>query len=217
MKSVVIFGTSEYARMMREYLLSDDLEVVAFCVDRQYLDQPSIDSLPVVAWDETPTLYPPESHSLFIALGYTNMNGLREQKINEAIEQGYNLQSYIHPSVIHTNLTIGDGCVCLEGVVFGNHCQIGKGNVFQVGVCVAHNAFIGDYNFFAPACAIAGDVTIENNCFLGTNCTVRNGITIQNKTLIGAGCYVDKSTDPESVWVPQRSTTLQTNSSDLII
>ena len=112
MKPIVIFGKGKIAEVILHFFRNcSDCEVVACTVDKAYVESPRWQGLPVVAFEELVNHYPPDSHDVFIALGYQDMNGLREAKCQQARDLGYTLPSFIHPaSGLPGDCTFGDNC-----------------------------------------------------------------------------------------------------------
>ena len=51
-RRLVLIGAGELALIANEYFSHDsDYEVVAFCVDREYLNEPELEGLPVIPYD----------------------------------------------------------------------------------------------------------------------------------------------------------------------
>ena len=95
-KPLVIFGSGDIAQLAHFYFTTDsEYEVVAFTVDASYIKEPLFCSLPVVAFDEVASNYPPESYDFFVALSYSKLNAIRKEKFIAAKALGYKLASYI--------------------------------------------------------------------------------------------------------------------------
>lgn len=209
MQKAIIFGADQFAEILYYFLQQENkIEIVGFTVDSKYRNNDYFQGLPLVDFENVEQIYPPTEYGIYICVGYTNMNSVREQKYNEAIIKGYTILSYIHPTAVINSEVVGGGLIVMENVTIGAKCEIGKGNVFWANAHVAHHTKMGDFNFFTISVAVAGNITIGNNCFFGNNCTIKNGINIADKTLIGAGCYLDRNTNPYDVYVPARSVCL---------
>ena len=75
MKKVVLFGTGLFAAIIHSYLRHDSpYEVVAFTVDGDHQQEDSLYGLPVVAFEDVASIYPPPDHGMMIAVGYQRMN-----------------------------------------------------------------------------------------------------------------------------------------------
>lgn len=202
MKTCIVFGNTYYSEMLSEYLEEyAEIEVVAYTVHREYIEGSICAGKRVVAFENIEQEFPPENHSMLVALGHKQMNTLREEVFSEVRKKGYVLQSFIHPDAKVYTQQIGQGNIFLESVNISKHVQIGDGNIFWNGCNISHHSVIGNYNFFAPSVATGGKTVIKNNCFIGINATIKGGITVEDYTLIGAGAYLAKSSEKYDVFV----------------
>ena len=97
-RKLILFGKGPIAQIAKQYFDDEGkFEVVAFTLDKEYIDLPEYEELPMVSFDEIVDKYPPNQHYMFIALSYTDLNKLREKKFHEAKSKGYKLASYISP------------------------------------------------------------------------------------------------------------------------
>lgn len=213
MKKVIIFGLDQFAEMIFELLCEEGHEIVAFTVDKTYCKDKEKFSKPIVPFEELESLYVPEEHGIIFCIGYTDMNRLREKRMNMAMDKGYEILSYKHPTAIVQAKEIGYGNIFMEGSIIGQGCKIGNGNIFWPMAHVAHHTTVQNYCFFTISCSIAGNILIKDYCVFGNNCTIKNGIEIGEGCLIGAGAYISKSTEDWSVYTPPRSYKLEGKSS----
>src|ERR1017187_8878774 len=112
MSKIIIFGTGDIAQIANYYFKIDyDHEVVAFTVNKAYLNEKEFEGLPIVSFEEINKLYPPEEYKMFIALSYSKMNKIREAKYHEAKAMGYELVSYISSKCSYlSQYQPGDNC-----------------------------------------------------------------------------------------------------------
>lgn len=164
---------------------------------------------PLVFFEEIDSIYPKDTYSFFVCVGYTRMNEGRKQAYLRIKEKGYQVLTYIHPTALVQTDQIGEGSLIFENVTIGSFCSVGLCNIFYPCSYVAHHTHVGDFNFFAISCSIAGHVTVNNQCFFGNNSATKNGIVIASKTLIGAGAYLADNTNECDVIVPKRSYKLE--------
>ena len=214
-KKCVIFGLTNMSRMLH-YDLEHyaGVEVVAFTVDGAYRTEETFDGLPVVAFEECAGIYPPETHTMLICLGYKKMNRLREEKANAAKAVGYELQGFIHPDAfVADNAVIGEGNIILEGVVVSYGAVICDGNIIWNGCNISHGTVTGNYKHFSGGVTLGGLAKITNHCFFGMNSVISGGHTMGDSTLVGALGFVNKDTEPYSVYVPGRTVKLEGKSS----
>lgn len=191
-------------------------EVCAFTVDKDYITANEFEKLPVVAFEEVAKLYPSSEYAMFIALSYSKMNSIREQKYFAAKDKGYELVSYVSSKCSYiSQFKHGDNCFILEDNTIQPYVKIGNNVTLWSGNHIGHHSEILDHNFISSHVVISGHCKIESNCFLGVNATLHNNVTIAKNNLLGAGCVITKSTQPGDVWMPARSATLEKKSWEL--
>lgn len=214
MAQLVIFGTGDIAQLANYYFQTDSIhEVVAFTVDKEYLNGDSYEKKPLVPFDEIKAIYPPNKYSLFIALSYAQMNKFREVKFFEAKKKGYKLESYISSKCSYLSQFIpGENCFILEDNTIQPFVKIGDNVTLWSGNHIGHHSIIKSHNFISSHVVISGHCTIESNCFLGVNSTLAHNVTIAKETLLGAGAVISKHTKEREIYVPPRSTILDKTS-----
>ena len=217
MKKVIIFGIGAFAEVAHYYLTHDsDYEVVAFTINQKYLDQQTFCDLPVIPFEKIETLYPPNEFSLFIAIGYTNMNKSRAKIFDECKKKGYSMISYVNSkATVCDDLTIVENCFILENNVIQPFVTIGNDVILWSGNHIGHHAIISDHCFISSHVVISGFVKIGSRCFLGVNSTIRDEITIADDCLIGANVYIKNNTNPKEIYKSQDSIKLDIYSDQL--
>jgi sugar O-acyltransferase (sialic acid O-acetyltransferase NeuD family) len=218
-RKLVIFGTKVVARMAHYYFSAGaEYQVCAFTVDRSYLCQDSFCNLPLVPFEDVARHFPPSDHSMFVAIGYTRMNKVREAKYLAAKELGYDLASFVSPqSSFLTKNPIGDNCLIMEGNTIQPFVRIGNDVIIWAGGHVSHDAVIEDHCFLAPHVVVSGSTRVGRNCFLGASATLRDALKIAPETLVGAGCVVMKNTLEKGVYLPPRAVLLHKQSDEITI
>ena len=218
-RKLVIFGAETNARLAHFYFSKQsDFQVCAFTVDRDYLGADSFCDLPVVAFEEVSDRFPPSDHSMFVAIGYTKMNKIREAKYHAAKDLGYSLASFISPRCSFlTDLPIGDNCLIMEDNTIQPFVQIGNDVIIWSGSFVGHDAVIEDHCFLTSHVVVPGFTRIGRNSFLGANATLRDAITIAPETLVGAGAVIMKDTVEKGVYLPPRAVLFNKKSDEITI
>lgn len=216
MDKIIIFGFTQFSQLIKYYIEQDTSDiVVGFCVNRQYLDKATKESiswgeeLPIFAFEDIEFKFPPDEYKVLISVGYKKMNSLRKHVFLVLKDKGYSIASYINSSAIVKNVSLGEGNIILECTIIQPFVSIGVCNIFWSNCTICHHSKIGDFNFYAPSVSSAGNVTIGNNCFMGNNSSINNKIIIADYTFIGAGACVTKDTAQDSIIVPQRSKVLE--------
>jgi sugar O-acyltransferase (sialic acid O-acetyltransferase NeuD family) len=218
-RKLVIFGTEVIARMANFYFSSEpEYEVCAFTVDRRFLRQDSFCNLPVIPFEDLAGRFPPSECCMFIAIGYTKMNKLREAKYRAAKELGYELASFVSPRCFFlTEFPVGDNCLIMAGTTIEPFVRIGDDVIIWSGCLVSHDVVIEDHCFLAPHVVVSGSTRVGRNSFLGANATLRDAITIAPETLVGAGAIIMKDTVEKSVYLPPRAVLFDRKSYEITI
>lgn len=219
MKNLIIIGASSNAKLAKFYFENDsEYKVVAFAVNKEYIDSESFEGLPVVPIETIGKTYPPEANETFVAVGYTNMNAIREELYHQVKSMGYSCPNYISSKCnFLTKEPIGDNNLILEDNTIQPFVKIGSNNVLWSGNHIGHDVIIENHNFITSHVVISGFTKILNNCFLGVNSTFRDGITIKNKSLVGAGAVIMNDTEEESVLLAPKPFKMDKKSSELKI
>lgn len=218
-KKLVIVGNTSNARLAKYYFETDsEYEVCAFAVNREYIDKETFEGLPITALEEIQEKYSAQEYEMFVAVGYTNMNKIREKLYNFCKEKGYRMANYIssHCSFL-TQFPAGDNCFILEENTVQPYVKIGNNVVLWSGNHIGHDVEIGDHVFITSQAVISGFVKIGRNCFIGVNSTVRDAITIAPETLIAAGAIIMKDTVEKGVYLPARSVLFDKKSDEIKI
>ena len=202
MAKVVIFGTSQWAELAHFYLTHDSPhEVVAFTLDRDYLEEKQFKDLPVIAFDELEQHYPPAEYRLFIPISFKRMNHARAQKYEEAHARGYSMISYVSSkATIWPGFKCGENCFIFEDNTIQPFVTIGNNVVLWSGNHIGHHSQIKDHNFFTSHVVLSGHCVVNPHCFLGVNATIRDQVQLGEGTLVGMGANITRNTEPWSVY-----------------
>jgi len=219
MAKLVIFGTGDIAQIAKYYFETDSAyEIAAFVVDRQYKKNDAFDGKPLVAFEEITASFPPDTHDMFIALSYAQMNKLRAQKYAEAMEKGYTLASYISSRCSYlSQYPCGHNCFIFEDNTIQPFVRIGNNVTLWSGNHIGHHSVIEDHNFISSHVVLSGHCHIESYCFIGVNATLAHNIRLAGETLVGAAAVITKNTEPGGVYVPPKSVKLDKKSSDIAL
>jgi sugar O-acyltransferase (sialic acid O-acetyltransferase NeuD family) len=209
MKPLVIFGLGKIADVAYHHFVRDgDYQVVAFTCDAKWLPPPECASgsthfgLPALPFEEIEHHYPPESVSLFVALGYHQLNAVRASKCQEAKAKGYSLISYVSPRAdCGPWLDIGENCLILDGVGIQPGVRIGDNVSLWNNVLIGHHSHIQDHCWIAAGAIVGGLVTLGERSFVGLNATIGGDLTIGDDCFLGAASLVVKSAPPKSVFI----------------
>ena len=201
-RKLVIVGDSAFAEIAYEYFSVDtDYEVVAFAVERDYLKQDFFHDLPVVPFELVQDNYPPQTHDIFVAIVYSQLNRLRARLVSQAKEKGYGLASYISPrAFVWRNVELGEHCFIFEDNTVQPFVRIGNDVILWSGNHVGHHSTIGDHCFISSHVVISGFCEIGENTFLGVNSTIANNVVIGSDNWLGPSTLITRNTEPCSLF-----------------
>ena len=200
-KKAIIFGTGSFAELVHYFLTHDSAyEVVAFAVSKDQIEKPQFMDLPLVPFEEIENFYSPNDYEMYIAVGYNQMNVIRERFYKEAKQKGYVLLTYVSSYATVFTDKIGDNCFIFEDNTIQPFVEIGNNVVLWSGNHVGHHSKIDDHVFIASHCVISGHCLIKSHTFIGVNATIRDGITIEKANVVGAATTLLKSTKQDDVY-----------------
>lgn len=207
MKNLVIFGSAEIAELAYYYFSNDsDYEVVAFTVDDEFVDFEKLFGLPLVPFSQVTERFPSTDNHMHVALSYSKLNQLRQEKYEQAKSAGYKLASYVcSKSVTWPDLTIGDNCLILENQTIQPTVKIGNNVMIWSGNHLGHASVIDDHAYIASHVVISGNCKIGKRCFLGVNSTIKDFIEIGDDSFIAMGSSIIKNISAGSVVVGAQS------------
>ncbi|MBV9861821.1 MAG: acetyltransferase [Alphaproteobacteria bacterium] len=207
MKDLVIFGAGDIAELAHFYFTRDaGRRVAGFTVDAAYVKEPRFAGLPVVAFEELAAGFPPTEHELFVAVSYSGLNRLREEKCAAAEAQGYGLASYLSSkATVWPGFDLRPNCFILEDNTIQPFARIGRNVTLWSGNHIGHHSVIEDNVFLASHIVVSGGVHIGANSFVGVNATIRDHVAIGRRCVIGAGTLILADAPEESVFIGTRS------------
>ncbi|MFL6520967.1 MAG: acetyltransferase [Chthoniobacterales bacterium] len=189
---LLIIGDSAFAEIAFEYFQYDsDYDVVAFCVERQYMKKDTLFGLPVIPMEEMEQRYTPAEHSFYAANVYTQGNQLRTRLYQAAKAKGYKPASYVSPhAFVWRNVKLGEHCFIFENNVVQPFVALGDNVVLWSGNHIGHHSKIGSNCFISSHVVVSGFCEIGEACFMGVNSTVSNNTKIGNNCVVGAAALV---------------------------
>lgn len=205
MKKLVVFGAAEMARLIHFYFSREkSREIAAFTVDRRYNGGHRFCGLDVVDFEDIKSHYPPSDYDLFLAIGPTKMNAVRQQKFLEAKNLGYELATYVSPKAVCDSL-IGENCFVADYAVVNPFATVGKNNFIFEHALVSNESVVGDNCYISPRATVGTFSRIGDNSFLGTASVVSTRVIVGKNCLVGAKCYITSDTEISSVFGQKQS------------
>jgi sugar O-acyltransferase (sialic acid O-acetyltransferase NeuD family) len=202
MAKVVIFGITDAGILCHFFLEHDSPhDVVAFTVDREYMQEESFRGLPLVPFEDVENIYPPSEYQMYIAMLFHKGNRTRAEKCFQAEAKGYDLISYVSSKAITwPGLVLGKNCFISEGSIINPFVEIGN-NVTVAGGFVGHHSIVKDHCFLAAHSVILGCSVIEPYCFIGANSTITHCVHVARECIIGSGVSISRNTKEKGVYV----------------
>lgn len=193
-KKLIIFGNTLFAQTVCDYFTThSEYDVVAFTVDEKYIQGNSYYNHQLVAFENIETVYSPNEYDLFVAVGSSRLNSVRENVFNRAKEKGYNLPSFVHPlAYVAPHATIGENCLLMEFAQVMTRSKVGNGVIIWYSVLVNHDNTINDFAYIVGN--TAGFTEIGKRTFLGIGGYVGDHIKVGDDNFIAMGSIVRKST-----------------------
>ena len=199
--NIVIYGSGILAELAHYYFTHDSsYRVAGFCLDREYMEEDTFLQLPVVPFDEVEKVFAPGNHAFFVAIGYSELNRVREKKCMDAKAKGYALASYISSSAVNNASKTGENCLVCENAVLQPFVELGDGSIVWAGALISHHTRIGNYCFVSPGATVSGAVRIGDYCFLGAGTAVRDRIKITDNVVVGMGSVVTNDLQEPGVY-----------------
>jgi sugar O-acyltransferase (sialic acid O-acetyltransferase NeuD family) len=201
-KPIVIFGVGDLPEQMHYYFSQHaGRRVEAFTVDAEFLRCGSFCGLPVLPFHEAQRRFPPATHELFVAVGYSQVNSVRRRVFLEAQAQGYTLPSFVHETaVVARNVVVGANCLLRELAAVSPFATLGDNVFVGVHVNVSHHARIASHVFIANGAVVCGGAVIGEACFVGANAMVRDKVIVGSRCIVGAGAVVMGNCDADGVY-----------------
>ena len=188
-RKLIIVGATEFAEIASEYFEeTGKYEVVAFSVNRDYINSNCLKGRPVVPFENIENEYSPETHCMFTAVTYGRLNQLREKLYKEGKKKGYRFVSYVSPySFVYKNVEIGENSFVFEDNTLQYNVKIGDGVILWSGNHIGHSARVGDFAFISSHVVISGYCLVGHHSFCGVNSTMGNNIELPPNSLLAAG------------------------------
>jgi sugar O-acyltransferase (sialic acid O-acetyltransferase NeuD family) len=197
----VIFGAGDFGEVLHHMLVTgNDFDVNAFVVDDDQKSTSRFCGLPVVSRSEAIDAYPPDQHSMMIAVGYSKMNENRKSIFEWAQSVGYTLASYVSPNAtVAAGVRIGSNCIVFEGNTLQPFVEIHDNVILWSGNHIGHHSVIESDVFVSSHCVVSGSCRIGRGSFLGVNCTLQDGVRIGRRCFVGPSSLVRTDLEDDAV------------------
>jgi acetyltransferase-like isoleucine patch superfamily enzyme len=179
MEKIIIFGTSDLARLATYYFHHyRKYEVVAFIVDPEYRTAEVFMDIPTYTWEQALEKFPSDRFGMFVAIGPSQMNNVRKEKFIRAKAAGYKCVSFVSERASYlTQHEIGENCFIFEDNTIQPYVKICDNTILWSGNHIGHDSFISSHTFITSHVVVSGHVTVEENCFFRSECYYPRSLT----------------------------------------
>ncbi|MBK8870701.1 MAG: acetyltransferase [Elusimicrobia bacterium] len=211
MKRIVLAGNAITARVLIPLLRGDKrYEVVGFVVDDEFLIKESREDFATVGMSRVRDVYTPNQCRVVMAVGYNDLNRVRESLFARLKSMGYEMETYVHPDArVYTAHPLGEGCVVFPGAVIEPEAYLGANTMVWSNVTLAHHSRVAENCWIAAGAVISGQAKVLRNTFVGVNATVVNDVTVGEYNIVGANALISKDTKPQSVHLARSAETVR--------
>ena len=205
MRKLVIVGAGGTARAVFCELIDSDTQVVGFAVEREYISAAEHFGVPVVAFEQVESIFPPGEHDALVVTSFSRLNRNRERLFNATRNKGYKCISHISPrACLGPRVKLGENVVILENSTIQYDCQIGDDTMIWSGVVILHETTIGSHVCINANTIVAGCCRIGDYCVLGINSAVADYLEIGRDCTIAAGSVVTRNLPDDTFIRPQK-------------
>ena len=218
MIKLVLAGNAITAEILHAYLKNDRrYEVVGATVDDEFLAQGTLTGLESVGLSRLRETFPPDSYRILMAVGYNDLNRVRESLFLRLKNMGYAIETYVHPDArVYSRHPLGEGCVVLPSAVIEPHAQVGSNTMVWCNVTLAHHSQVDDNCWIAAGAVISGQARVSRNTFVGVKATVVNEVTVGDYNVIGAAALISKNTKSHTVHLARSAEPFRYSSDDYV-
>jgi|TARA_B110000027_G_C16000831_1_gene247375 sugar O-acyltransferase (sialic acid O-acetyltransferase NeuD family) len=211
-KKLAIFGNSLMAEVVYYYFKEfTDYEISCFVSEKKYIKNDKLKNIRVLPLEKFLKLNK-NDFTIFIAIGYSDLNKKREFFFNFFKDRKYKLTNFIHPNASCFHHKMGKNNFIMDNVSVNPFTSIGNNNILWSNSIIGHHNNIGNNNFFSGNSTISGNCKILNNCFFGVNSSTKDGLHINSFCFIDANQYVSKKLKSKSFYNLQVNPKLKINS-----
>ncbi len=152
-----------------------------------------------------------------MAIGYNNINRVRESVFDRLKGMGYTIEAYVHPRPASTagsrSARAASSC---PAPVIEPFVTVGANAMVWANVTLAHHCSVAEHCWIASGSVVSGQARVLRNTFVGVNATIVNAIRVAEYNIIGAAAMVSKDTKPNSVHLSRSAEPLRYSSDDYV-
>lgn len=195
-KSLIIWGASGHAKVLREITCAPEYTLVAVFDNNENIINPFNDT-PLYIGEQGFSRWRSENNrSSVVALvaigGSRGKDRLEIQGLLAA--SGFPSLTSIHPrAYVAGSAKLGVGCQILANAAVGVDALLGDTCIVNTSASVDHECVLGHGVHIAPGAHLAGLIEIGDFSFVGVGASILPRIKIGRNCIIGAGAVVTKN------------------------
>lgn len=199
---LVIIGDSSFAEIASVMFKAEGrYEIAAFAVHEAFRKRDALLGHPVHALEHLHEHCPPDTHDVFVALTYRELNRARARLCTEMKQKGYRLASYVSANAfVWPEVPIGENCFIFENNVVQPFCSIGDNVILWSGNHIGHHSAIEDNVFIASHVVVSGHCRVGRNSFIGVNATLSDQVSVGADNWIGPNALITKDTEADAMY-----------------
>lgn len=195
MKSVVFWGATGHAKVLRECISGRGYELIAL-FDNDATVSPPFTDVPLhygtegfLRWKAA--YESGELGSLVAIGGARGRDRVAIQRFLEA--HGCEPIVAIHPTAfVAANVVVSKGCQILAHATLCTEVAMGEGCIINTAASVDHECRLGDGVHVAPGAILTGCVTVGDHAMIGAGAVILPRIRIGSDVVVGAGAVVTR-------------------------
>ena len=212
MKKLIICGNGNISRNLSCYL-QKNFEILAYTIPNKFIKKSNYKNKPVIPIEKIDKFYSPKEVVCITAIGYLEMNKVREDLTNFLKKKKFKFTNYIDDKAfLSSDLIIGKNNFILDNVSVSNNCKIGHGNIFWSNSTLSHNSKIKNYNWISSGSIISGHVNIGNKNFFGSNSTISDKSLLGNSVFVGANTLITGKISNNTTFIANKTQKLNIKS-----
>lgn len=201
MQNIILAGNAVTAHILHAYLEDDArYKIVACVVDDAYVESGNFSAVPCVGLSAVAEKFAPVETRVIMAMGYDQVNAVRQSMFERLKALGYDMETYIHPKAnVFTKNPLGEGSLIMPGALIEPGAVVGANCLIWGNVVVAHDAVVEDHCWLAAGAVVSGMAKVGRASFVGVNATIANKVEVGERNIVGGAAFISKCTKANAV------------------
>lgn len=203
MQNIILAGNAVTAQILYSYVEDDARYTIVGCVvDDAYVESGSFSAVPCVGLSAVAEKFAPGETRVLMAMGYDQVNAVRQNMFERLKALGYVMETYIHPKAnVFTKNPLGEGSLIMPGALIEPGAVVGANCLIWGNVVVAHDAVVEDHCWLAAGAVVSGMAKVGRASFVGVNATIANKVEVGERNIVGGAAFISKCTKANAVYL----------------